>query len=201
LRVNLQYFIPGGLEPGADDCDPLDRLRGRRGARISGARLESDRMGSKALARLDRDVLVQPGVRTFMLLLGINDTAWPGTPFDPHAPAASFDAMIAGYKAVVARAHAGRVRMIGATLTPFADALPGTPLGSTSYSTAKTRSATESMTGSGPRAPSMAWWIITASSPSRTRQTISRPRMTAAITFTPAMPVKRRWPTPSTSTI
>jgi len=158
-------------------------------------------MGSKALARLDRDVLVQPGVRTFMLLLGINDTAWPGTPFDPHAPAASFDAMIAGYKAVVARAHAGRVRVIGATLTPFADALPGTPLGF--HLLQHRQDALRNRINDWIRSSGAfdAWWIITASSPSRTRQTISRPRMTAAITFTPAMPVTRRWPTPSTSTL
>jgi lysophospholipase L1-like esterase len=106
-------------------------------AGISGARLLSDGMGSNALARLDRDVLAQPGVRTLVLMLGINDIAWPDTPFDPEAPAASFEAMVVGYREVVARAHTAGVRVIGATLTPFANALPGTPLGPTYYSPAK----------------------------------------------------------------
>ncbi|RXZ32221.1 SGNH/GDSL hydrolase family protein [Sphingomonas desiccabilis] len=106
-------------------------------AGISGARLLSDGMGRNALARLDRDVLAQPGVRTLILLLGINDIAWPGTPFDPHAPMPTLDALTAGYRAVVARAHASGVRVIGATLPPFADALPGTPMAATYYSPAK----------------------------------------------------------------
>lgn len=106
-------------------------------AGISGARLLSDGMGSNALARIDRDVLAQPNVRTLVLMLGINDIAWPGTPFEPHAPAATFETMVAGYRAIVARAHAGGVRVIGTTLTPFADALPGTPLAATYYSPAK----------------------------------------------------------------
>lgn len=106
-------------------------------AGISGARLLSDGMGRNALARLDRDVLSQPGIRTLVVMLGINDIAWPGTPFDPQAPAATFEAIVAGYRAVVARAHAGGVRVIGTTLTPFAGALPGTPLAATYYNPAK----------------------------------------------------------------
>ncbi|MGL4692327.1 MAG: SGNH/GDSL hydrolase family protein, partial [Stenotrophomonas maltophilia] len=34
----------------------------------------------------------------------------------------------AGYRALVGRAHARGVRIVGATLPPFAGALPGTPL-------------------------------------------------------------------------
>lgn len=106
-------------------------------AGISGARLLSDGMGSAALARLDRDVLAQPRVRTLILMLGTNDIAWPGTPFDPDARPATLDGMAAGYRAVVARARANGVLVIGATIPPFADALPGTPLASTYYSPAK----------------------------------------------------------------
>ena len=106
-------------------------------AGISGARLLADGMGRNALARLDRDVLAQPGVRTLIVMLGINDIAWPGTPFDPQASAATFETMIAGYRALVARAHVGNVRVVGTTLTPFANALPGTPLAATYYSPAK----------------------------------------------------------------
>lgn len=50
-------------------------------AGISGARLLEDKMGVNALARLDRDVFAQPGVKAIILLIGINDIAWPGTAF------------------------------------------------------------------------------------------------------------------------
>lgn len=106
-------------------------------AGISGARLLSDGMGNAALARMDRDVLAQPGVRTLILMLGTNDIAWPGTPFDPNAPPVTFETIITGYRAVVARAHANGVRVVGATLPPFRGALPDTPLSATYYSATK----------------------------------------------------------------
>jgi len=64
-------------------------------------------MGRNALVRLDRDVLSQPGIHTLVVMLGINEIAWPGTRFDPQAPAATFEAIVAGYRTGVARAHAG----------------------------------------------------------------------------------------------
>lgn len=97
-------------------------------AGISGARLLGDRMGANALARFDRDVLSQARVKTAVVLLGINDISWPGTAFDPQGATPSADALIAGYRQLVARAHARGVRIVGATLTPFEGALPGTPL-------------------------------------------------------------------------
>lgn len=106
-------------------------------AGISGARLLTDGMGAGALARLDRDVLAQPGIQTLVLALGINDIAWPGTPFDPTAPAMRFGALVDGYRAVVARAHRAGVRVVGTTLSPFADALPATPLHAAYHSPTK----------------------------------------------------------------
>lgn len=97
-------------------------------AGISGARLLGDRMGVNALARFDRDVLSQPQVKTVIVLLGINDISWPGTAFDPHGIRPSADALISGYRQLIARARARGVRVVGATLTPFEGALPGTPL-------------------------------------------------------------------------
>ncbi len=98
-------------------------------AGISGARLLRDKMGANLLARLDRDVLAQPGVKAVILMIGINDIAWPGTAFarDQARPTAA--AMIAGYRQIIALAHARNIHVIGATLTPFAGALSGTPLG------------------------------------------------------------------------
>lgn len=97
-------------------------------AGISGARLLSDGMGVNALARFERDVLAQPGVRTVIVLLGINDISWPGTAFNPRGVRPSVQAMATGYRQLVERAHSRGVRVIGATLTPFEGALPGTPL-------------------------------------------------------------------------
>lgn len=97
-------------------------------AGISGARLLKDAMGSNALARFDRDVLSQPGVAAVVVLMGINDIGWHGTPLGPDAGIASPDALIAGYRQLIQRAHARGVRIAGATLTPFEGALQDTPM-------------------------------------------------------------------------
>ena len=97
-------------------------------AGISGARLLGDRMGVNALARFDRDVLSEPQIKTVIILIGINDISWPGTAFDPHGIRPSADVLISGYRQLVVRAHGRGIRVVGATLTPFEGALPGTPL-------------------------------------------------------------------------
>jgi lysophospholipase L1-like esterase len=97
-------------------------------AGISGARLLQDRMGVNALARFERDVLSQPDVKAVILLMGINDIAWPGSSFAPDAPPVASAALIAGYRQLIARAKTHGVRIIGATLTPFEGALEDTPL-------------------------------------------------------------------------
>ncbi len=97
-------------------------------AGISGGRLLSDGMGESALDRFGRDVLSQPGVRTVVVLLGINDISWPGTAFAPQQQRPTLEELTAGYAQLAAQAHSRGVRVVGATLTPFAGALPGTPL-------------------------------------------------------------------------
>lgn len=96
-------------------------------AGISGARLLSDGMGVNAIARLERDVLSQPGVDSVIVLLGINDIAWPGTAFARQQASPSLDALKQGYLQLIAQAHLRGVRVIGATLTPFEGALPDSP--------------------------------------------------------------------------
>lgn len=78
-------------------------------AGISGARLLSDGMGVNALARLERDVLAQPGVRSVIVFLGLDD-------------------MKAGYQQLIEQARSRGLRVIGVTLTPFQGALADTPL-------------------------------------------------------------------------
>jgi len=97
-------------------------------AGISGGRLLSDGMGDNALARFERDVLAQPGVRSVVVLLGINDISWPGTAFAPRIQRPTLEELSSGYAQLVAQARSRGVRVVGATLTPFEGALPGTPL-------------------------------------------------------------------------
>ncbi|MET0718161.1 MAG: SGNH/GDSL hydrolase family protein [Pseudoxanthomonas sp.] len=128
--------------PGSDRRWPdflARRLAGERiavlNAGISGARVLRDRMGANALARFDRDVLGQPQLRTVIVLIGINDISWHGTPFAPDDAPVGADELIAGYRQLIVRAHARGIRMVGATLTPFEGALPDTPI--TGYYTAE----------------------------------------------------------------
>jgi lysophospholipase L1-like esterase len=90
-------------------------------AGISGAKLLKDRMGTNALARFDRDALSVPGVETVAVMIGINDIGWPGGILSPNDPAVSLDDLIAGYRQLIAQAHARNIRIIGVTLTPFED--------------------------------------------------------------------------------
>lgn len=62
-----------------------------------------------------------------VVLLGTNDIGWPGTPFAPQDPPMTAKRLVDGYRALIARAHARGVRVIGGTLPPFGNALPGTP--------------------------------------------------------------------------
>ncbi|MBV2353027.1 SGNH/GDSL hydrolase family protein [Streptomyces sp. J2-1] len=86
-------------------------VQGVANAGISGNRVLSDSGGVSALARLDRDVLSQPGLRTVFLFEGVNDIkAHTGV----TAPQ-----MIDGYREIVRRAHAAGVCVVGATVGPF----------------------------------------------------------------------------------
>lgn len=67
--------------------------------------------GVSAEARLDRDVLAQPGARTVIFLEGINDIG-DGT-------VTSASQLITADEQIIARAHAAGLRILGGTLTPF----------------------------------------------------------------------------------
>lgn len=97
-------------------------------AGISGARVLRDKMGVNALARFQRDVLAQPGIRAVIVLMGINDIAWKDTPLALSDESTTAQDLITGYQQLIARAHARGVRIIGATLTPFEGALEDTPM-------------------------------------------------------------------------
>ncbi len=94
---------------------------------ISGARVLTDRMGVNALARFDDDVAAQPHASVVVLMMGINDIGWPLSPLAPQETEPSAAAIIGGYKQLIARAHLHGLRIVGATLTPFAVAFQGKP--------------------------------------------------------------------------
>ncbi|WP_050409397.1 SGNH/GDSL hydrolase family protein [Massilia sp. NR 4-1] len=97
-------------------------------AGISGARLLSDGMGVKAADRLQHDVLDQPHAGALVLMLGTNDIGWPGSALAPKEAAMTAERLIAGYRALIERARQRQLRVVGATLPPFAGALSGTPI-------------------------------------------------------------------------
>jgi lysophospholipase L1-like esterase len=86
---------------------------------ISGNRILHDRAGANALARFDRDVLAQSGVKYLIILEGINDigTSAPN-PFVP-ADAITTEDLIFGFTQMVARAHEHGIKVFAATVTPY----------------------------------------------------------------------------------
>lgn len=86
---------------------------------IGGNRLLRDGLGPNGLARLDRDVLAQPGVRWLIVLEGINDIGTASGARAKGEPAATADDIIGAYEQIVARAHAQSIRVYGATIMPF----------------------------------------------------------------------------------
>jgi lysophospholipase L1-like esterase len=86
---------------------------------ISGNRLLRDGAGINALARFDRDVLVQPGVKWLTIMEGINDIGLGSRAGAPADDAVTSEQLIAALKQLVDRAHEHGIKVIGATLTPY----------------------------------------------------------------------------------
>jgi lysophospholipase L1-like esterase len=128
--------------PGANRRWP-DRLAERLAARdanraaavvntgISGNRVLSDGaitiFGQNALSRFDRDVLSIPGVTHVVVLEGVNDLGMAGNRASP--PTA--EALIAGYRQLIGRAHAHGLKIYGATILPYGGAGYFAPQGET----------------------------------------------------------------------
>lgn len=88
---------------------------------IGGNRLLDDGLGPNALARLDRDVLSQPGVTHLILLEGVNDlgTLTREAPVTADQHKTHVARIIGAYRQIIARAKAHGVKVIGATIMPF----------------------------------------------------------------------------------
>lgn len=78
---------------------------------ISGNKVLSDGGGPSALKRLQRDVLSQPGLRTVVLLEGINDIK--------ARTGVTAQDLIAGYRQIAEGVHAAGKCIVGATVGPY----------------------------------------------------------------------------------
>lgn len=70
--------------------------------------------GEKAVARFERDALDRPGVRTVIVLEGVNDIGFRANTPTPVTARELID----GHRALIRAAHARGVKVIGATITP-----------------------------------------------------------------------------------
>ena len=100
---------------------PKTRMIGVLNEGIGGNRLLLDGLGPNALARVDRDVLAQTGVRYLIVLEGVNDL---GTLTRDHEVGeAEHDALVhrilSAYEQIALRAHAHGIKVIGATILPY----------------------------------------------------------------------------------
>ncbi|WP_213804039.1 SGNH/GDSL hydrolase family protein [Granulicella sp. dw_53] len=95
---------------------------------IGGNRLLHDVAGPSALARFDRDVLAQAGVKYLIFLEGINDIGHATNPVNPDNPVTA-DELIAALGQIAERAHTHGIKVIGATLTPYIGAKYASPEG------------------------------------------------------------------------
>jgi lysophospholipase L1-like esterase len=101
-------------------ADPRNRDVSVLNVGIGGNKMLKDGSGQAALARLDRDVLAQPGVKTLVLLIGINDIGGLSREGEvtPEKRAEVVAGLIAGYRQLIARAHERGIRVVGATMLP-----------------------------------------------------------------------------------
>ena len=105
-------------------ADPRARRLSVLNHGIGGNRVLKDGLGPNGLARFERDVLGQTGVRYVVILEGVNDlgTSTRDGPIPADAHARLVADMIGAYRQMVARARARGLTAIGATILPFAGA-------------------------------------------------------------------------------
>ena len=98
-------------------ANPATRHIGVVNAGISGNQVLRDASGVGMLARLDRDVLGEAGVKWVIVLEGINDIGAFGR--NPPGVPVTAEQITWAYRQIIDRAHARGVKVIGGTLTPY----------------------------------------------------------------------------------
>ncbi|WP_334164656.1 SGNH/GDSL hydrolase family protein [Phenylobacterium sp.] len=103
-------------------ADPRTRHLSVLNHGIGGNRLLRDGTGPNALARFDRDVLAQTGVTHLVILEGVNDLGvlTRDGPASADAQAAMVQDLTGAYRQMIARARVRGIKVIGATIMPFA---------------------------------------------------------------------------------
>lgn len=88
---------------------------------IGGNCLLTQCLGPNTLARFDRDVLAQTGVRWVIVFEGVNDLGGLTIhgPVPPAAHQELVQRIVGAYRQIILRAHAHGIAVIGATITPF----------------------------------------------------------------------------------
>jgi lysophospholipase L1-like esterase len=88
---------------------------------IGGNHMLTDGVGPNVLARLDRDVLAQPGVRMVIVHEGVNDLGgWTRNgPISQEEHDVDVTQLIASYEQVIERAHARGLLVIGTTILGY----------------------------------------------------------------------------------
>jgi len=95
---------------------------------IGGNRILHDVAGPSALARFDRDVVAQAGVKYLILMESINDIGHAADPVKPY-DVVTADDIIVGLGQLAERAHSHGIKVYGATLTPYTGAKYASPAG------------------------------------------------------------------------
>jgi lysophospholipase L1-like esterase len=95
---------------------------------IGGNRVLHDTTGPSALARFDRDVIAQTGVKYLVIMESINDIGHATNSDKPH-DVVTADDLIAGLTQLATRAHTHGIKVFGATLTPYVGAKYQSPAG------------------------------------------------------------------------
>jgi len=100
---------------------PKTRTIGVSNQGIGGNHMLTDGLGPNALARFDRDVLAQAGVRWVIVFEGVNDLGGLAHNGEVSAElhAGLVQSLTAAYQQIVARAHAHGLSVYGATITPY----------------------------------------------------------------------------------
>ncbi|MFF8846655.1 SGNH/GDSL hydrolase family protein [Streptomyces sp. NPDC015127] len=106
------------------------RPRGVLNHGIGGNQVTNDTTwaGEKGIERFKKDVLTEPGIRTVVILEGINDIGGSSPAFPGGGtPEVSAEQLIEGHKALIRAARAKGLTVIGATLTPIKGSFYDTP--------------------------------------------------------------------------
>jgi lysophospholipase L1-like esterase len=94
---------------------------------IGGNNILHDGLGPSALARFDRDVIAQSGVRWVLVFEGVNDIGGSRRAIERGQTSDVADRIIQAYQQFVIRAHTHGLRIYGATITPFGKSQYGSP--------------------------------------------------------------------------